>query len=104
MALKHMVDMALSDEEKVEDMMPHDAEMSRDYPVGCSFTLTDRECEKLDLDTDGVEQGDYLELRVLARVRGFNKSEHGERLDMQIIAMRCIEDESTEAEPDEDEE
>jgi hypothetical protein len=38
---------------------------------------------------------------VLAKVRGFNKSEHGTRIDLQVVAMG-IEDESTETSPDED--
>ncbi len=45
MAFKHMTDMALSDEEKAEDMMPSESAFSGDYPVGLCLCLTDRECE-----------------------------------------------------------
>jgi hypothetical protein len=82
-------------------MMPQVADDARDYPTGLCLCLTDRELEKLDLDDEGVEQGDYLHLFIMAKVRGYNKSERGTRIDLQVVAM-SIEDESTEAAPDDE--
>lgn len=95
----HMTDMTRTAEEKVQDMFPSAMANTPDVPYGLCNCITETEMEKLDLDDD-VEVGDYLHGRVMWKVTAVNKSDHGNgvkcRVEMSIVAMSVLENESTE--------
>ena len=102
--LPNMIDLSRSDEEK-EDIGQFNYE-APDYPPGLSICLTQDELEKLDLEDD-CEVGDMIHMHCIARVTSVSKNEiNGEqkcRVELQIIAIACDEeedDENDEAEED----
>ncbi len=101
---RRMADMEMSPEEKVEEMMPSAIDTPRDYPIGLTITLTDKELEKLDCDDD-CEVGDMIHLFAMAEVTSVSKiqrdGENSVRIQLQITHLG-IEDEDAETEPDED--
>lgn len=104
MAFRRMADMEMTPAEKVEDMMPSAIGTPRDYPVGLTITLTDKELEKLDCD-DECEVGDMIHLFAMAEVTGVNKTqrngENSVRIELQITHLG-IEDEDEETESDDE--
>jgi hypothetical protein len=99
----NFADMAYTDDEKIDQVMPLPMDGRPDYPPGLCICLTEKELEKLGLDAD-CDVGDVIDLRAFACVRSVSKSDHGDgghcRIELQIEKL-AIENESEE-EPGED--
>ena len=100
------VDMRKTPREKTEEVMEHVMPAVvdiPDVPYGLQICLTNDELDKLDLDDD-CECGDTVHLFALAQVTSVSKRDTGNgsesRVELSIVSM-CVEDESTEDEPDE---
>ena len=88
------VDMSLSDDEKLDTVMPIPAEMP-EYPYGLRICLCGPELDKLDLD-EMPDVGDVIDLRAFARVMSVSDSGNGNRrVELQIEQLAC-EDENDE--------
>ena len=102
-AWSSMVDMELTDEEKLDQMMPIPLSERPDYPCGLRISLTEKELAKLDLDPD-CEVGDVIDLRAFAEVTSVSKSDGPMgpccRIELEIQRL-AIENESTEEPGDE---
>jgi len=102
-----MVDMELTDEEKLDMMMPCISTMSNqpDYPYGLKICLTEKEIGKLRLSAD-CEVGEVIDMRAFAEVTSVSveKRDGKEtcRIELQIQRL-ALENESTESTGDEDE-
>jgi hypothetical protein len=72
------------------------------YPYGLHICLGDDELKKLGLDTD-CDEDDYLDIRAFATVTSVHKENGANRVELQIEKM-SVENETTEAPDDEDEE
>ncbi len=94
-----MIDLSRSDEEKDEDMMPAMPTMP-DYPSGCCIRLTERELEKLGLDTD-IDVGDIIDLRAFGTVTAVHKAGESCCCEIQLERM-AVENEMDEEMGDED--
>ena len=100
MAWSSLVDMELSDEEKLDAVLPMPMDKP-DYPCGLRICLTEQELEKLGLD-DSCDIGDMIDLRCFAVVTSCSKTDVGCcRIELQITHMAC-ENEMTEDEEDDD--
>lgn len=97
MAWSKLVDLELDDESKVDAVMPMPVDVP-DYPYGLRICLTNRELEKLGLDTD-VEEGDMIDIRCFGSVRCVTKANGDCRVEIQIEKM-AVENEMTEDETD----
>jgi len=97
-----MVDMARAPQEIQESM---EAYQPPAYPYGLCICLTHEELDKLGLDSD-CEVGDILHMVSMARVTSVNKSETSEgpscRIELQLIDIEVLENESTEYSEDEE--
>lgn len=89
-----MVDMARTDDE-MEEMMGGDVYTPPNYPGGLCISLTHNELSKLGLDAD-CEVGDLLHAVCMAKVTSVSKTEDSCRIEMQIIDIEVLEDETTE--------
>ena len=102
-----MVDMALTDDEKLDAMMPCIVPSSGpDYPYGLKICLTEKELEKLGLAAN-CDVGDVIDLRAFAVVTSVSmearEGNETARVELQIERL-AIENEATEStEPGEDE-
>ncbi len=97
-----LVDMELSDEDKIDASMPIAMPSKPDYPYGLRISLTHKELEKLGLDAD-CDVGDMLDMRCFATVMSVSKSEDdgGSRCSVELqIEKMAIEDEMDESEDD----
>lgn len=96
-----MVDMALSDDDKIEAMMPCLPSTSPDYPYNLRICLTEKELQKLDLAPD-CEVGDVIDLRAFAVVTSVSTEQrdgqNSARIELQIerLAVESESEESTE--------
>lgn len=95
MAWSKLVDMELSDEDKLDTMMPMPMDRP-DYPCGLRICLTKSELDKLGLDTD-CEEGDMIDIRAFAVVTSCFKGNGECRVELQIQKM-AVENEMTEEE------
>ena len=103
---RHMIDMTRSAADRAKERAKYDAPASPfelpDVPYGLCITLTDRELEKLDLDDD-CDVGDLVHLFAMGKVTSVSKNDGPMgcscRVEISLIALR-VEDESTEEEPD----
>jgi ATP-dependent helicase/DNAse subunit B len=73
MAFDKFVDMELDDEDKVDMAIccgpaPESGKLVPQYPYGLRISLTGHEIERLDLDPEDVDVGDYIHMKVFARV------------------------------------
>ena len=103
MAWSKFVDMSLTDEQRLDTVMPIPSEMP-EYPYGLRICLTQDELEKLDLD-DECDVGDVIDLRAFARVTSVSSHQDGNgkrqcRIELMIEQL-AVENESTE-DPDEE--
>lgn len=93
-----LVDMELSDENKIDVAMPIPMPNRPDYPYGLRLCLTEKELDKLGLDAD-CEIGDVIDLRAFAVVTSIsvNESDGGtcKRVELQVQKL-AIEDEARE--------
>ena len=98
-----MVSMARSEGEKAEAvaemMAPPSPSKMPDFPYGLCITLTEDELEKLDIEDDGIEIGDTIDLRAFAKVTSISKRQEGGReccrVELQIEQL-AVEDEDHE--------
>lgn len=105
MAFRQLVSMERTDEEKRDAAMPVFFSGGSDYPCGLCICLTEAELEKLNLDDEEVEVGDYIDLRAFGRVTSVSKNDSGGgqkcRIEIQI-EMLGVENEATEDDDDDD--
>jgi hypothetical protein len=95
MSWSKLVDLELSDDEKLDTIMP--LPMSRpDYPCGTRIVLCDSELEKLGLDMD-CDEGDMIDLRAFGVVTSVHKEAGNNRVEIQLQKM-AVENEMTEKE------
>ena len=104
MNMRSYTSMELDDEDKLDRAIPQIADKP-DYPWGLRISLTESELQKLECDPgDEPEVGDLLHFAAFAKVTSFSKNDTGNgserRVELQIVMMSCIEDESTEFEDD----
>lgn len=102
MAKGNMVSLVRSAEDRADDMMPSMLSGDNpDVPSGLCLCLTDRELEKLDIESS-PERGDILHLMILIQVTACHSDASGERIEAAIIGGR-VENESHETMDGEDE-
>lgn len=108
MAWSKLVNMELTDDEKIDAMMPCvGISNGPDYPYGLRICLTEKELEKLDLKPD-CEVGDVIDLRAFAVITSVSTEQrdgrNSARVELQIerLAVENENDESTK--PDDDDE
>ena len=89
-----MRDMALTDEERIDAIMPVPMAEKPEYPCGLRITLCDPELEKLDID-EMPDIGDVIDIRAFAEVTSVSAGAGGRRVELQIKHIAC-EDESEE--------
>jgi hypothetical protein len=98
-----MQDMQRSPSEKAEAMMPSIVN-EPDYPYGLSVCFDNTTLEKLDLDTDDVEVGDFIHIHALAKVTCVSKNQiNGESNSRIELIMTHISAEDEDNESDEEE-
>jgi hypothetical protein len=95
-----MADMAYSDDEKLEQMMPMPMSDRPDYPCGLCICLTQVELDKLGIEAD-CDVGDVIDLRAFASVKSVTKSGDNCRVELQIEKL-AIENEMDEEVGDDD--
>ena len=96
MGWSKLVDMELTDDEKLDASMPIPMPTKPDYPFGLRICLTNPELEKLGLDAD-CDVGDVIDLRAFAEVTCVSKNGDDCRVELQIQKL-AIEQESDELE------
>jgi hypothetical protein len=106
MSWPKLVDLELSDDEKIDSGFPigPDAKPKQpDYPWGLRISLTEKELEKLDLDINDAEIGDLIDMRAFGVITSIsqNDSDGGKccRVEIQLQKL-AIEDEMREDEDD----
>lgn len=96
-AWSKFIDLAMTDEEKIDAVMPIPTEKP-EYPYGMRICLCGPELEKLDID-EMPEVGDYIDLRAFATVTSVSDNGGGNRrVELQIEKL-ALENEGDE-EPD----
>ena len=94
MAWSKLVDLALTDEEKLDSVMPMPMAMP-EYPCGTKICLTGPELDKLDLE-EMPDVGDYIDMRIFATVTAVSDSGNGNRrVELQIEKI-AVENENDE--------
>lgn len=108
MAFRHMVSMKRTPAERAERLAQMNAPTVTpdEYPFGLSICFDENDLEKLDLDDEDVEVGDYLHLFAMAKVTNVSKSQGPDgtphcRIEM-VLARIAVEDEDLEEAPDDD--
>lgn len=86
---RHLTSMEMTDDEKLDTVMPVSMASKPDFPYGLRICLTEREFDKLDLDPHEAEVGGLVHLFAMARVTSIHSSqdEDGEpchRVELQI--------------------
>jgi hypothetical protein len=97
MAWSKLIDMELTDEDKIDEAIPS-VGARPDYPFGLRICLTHKELAKLGLEPD-CEVGDMIDLRAFARVTSVSITQADAqnmcRVELQIEQL-SVEDEDTE--------
>lgn len=100
-AFRPMVSMELSDDDKLDAVMPIPMPTKPDFPFGLRICLTEKECTKLGIDPADAFVGGMFHGCFMARITNVNVSdgENGPtcRMEAQIEDM-CIESEDAENE------
>lgn len=95
-----LVDMELSDEDKLDASMPIAMSSKPDYPYGLRISLSHNELKKLGLDAD-CDVGDMIDLRAFGTVTSVSLNDDGGgkscRVEIQIEKM-AVESEMDEKE------
>lgn len=84
------------DDEEMADAMAPSMPQPPQYPYGTRICLTGRELEKCGLPLPKL--GDLLDFRAMAEVTGVPDAN---RVELQIVLMKCIDNEDTEDDDDE---
>lgn len=92
--LGRVVDLGLTDEEKLDAVMPLPMAMP-EYPAGCRICFCDAELDKLDIE-EMPDVGDIIDLRAFWRVTSVSAGLSGRRLELQMEQIIDFEDENTE--------
>ena len=84
--------MELSDDDKMDAVMPIAMPDKPDFPYGLRITLTDKELDKLDLDHADAEVGGLVHMFAMARITSVSENEMngGEkccRVELQIESL-----------------
>ena len=87
------VSMAFDDEEMADNASPSMPEQPQ-FPYGLRICLCGSELEKLELPMP--DKGDMLHIRAMAVVTSISDGDGGQRVEMQIVAIR-LEDEDRES-------
>lgn len=93
------IDLAKTDEEKIDSVRPLPMPDVPDYPYGCRICLTEAEISKLGLDDDNFQVGEVIDIRALGTVTSVSASdgEYGQsrRVEIQLekIAVEIEDDE-----------
>lgn len=107
MAWSKMVDLALTDEEKMSSDVPCVPIDRPKYPYGLCISLDQSSLEKLKLDTKDVSVGDMVDLRAFAVVTSISENDTSDgprsRVELQIEKL-AVEDEATESTAEESDE
>ncbi len=98
MAWSKLVDMELTDDEKLDAVMPIPMPTKPTYPYGLRVCLTHSELEKLGLDAD-CDIGDLIDMRCFGEVTSVSKDGDNCRVEIQLQKI-AVEDEMTESEDD----
>lgn len=106
MAWSKLVDLELSDDDKLDMALPcgpGEKPKGPDYPWGLRISLTEKELEKLDLDVKDADVGDLIDMRAFGVITCIsqNDGDGGKccRVEIQIQKL-AIEDELKEDEDD----
>ena len=93
------VDMAMTDEEKIDTIRPMPVSDMPEYPYGLRICLCENEISKLNVETD-FQVGDLIDFRAMAEVTSVSSSTGPDgdhmRVELQIKQIARIENESTE--------
>ena len=94
--LGRVVDLGLTDEEKLDAVMPMPTAMPPNIPMAAGFASAAPELDKLDIE-EMPDVGDIIDLRAFARVTCVSDSGGGNRrVELQIEQVFDFEDENTE--------
>lgn len=88
------VNLAFDDEEMADHALPAMPQPPQ-YPYGLKIALTGRELEMCELSLPS--RGDLLDFRAMAEVTAVT-DDGQQRVEMQIILIKCVENEDTEDE------
>jgi hypothetical protein len=91
------ISLARTDDEMLDAEMPIPGSMP-EFPPGCRISLCDIELDKLEeqnVDVAGIEEGDTIDVRFLAKVTWAKTTGTGRRIEMQAteIAIEVEDDE-----------
>lgn len=102
MAWSKLVDMALTDAERVEQMettVPALLDRGPQYPYGLKVSLCEKELEKLRLDVSDASVGDLVDMRCFGTITSISQNDGPDgpccRVEIQIERM-AVENEETE--------
>jgi hypothetical protein len=99
MAWANMVNMELSDEDKLDLQLPAAVSEAPEFPWGLRITLTHRELEKLGLEAD-CPVGATIDLRALAKVCSVSRNDGPmgpeDRVELQITDLAVENEEEPE--------
>ena len=84
-----LVDMAKTDAEMHKDTMPCAPGSLSKYDYGLSICLNQESLDKLGADVDGIEVGDMVELRALAKVTSISKNDTGDGEKSRVELTIC---------------
>lgn len=100
-----MHDMELSDDDKLDAVMPIAMPDKPDYPFGLRITLCDPELEKLGVDESEATVGGIIHGHFLGRITSVSRNDgphdKNTRIEIQIESL-AVEDEDSENQQEDD--
>lgn len=99
---RKMVSLELTDEEKLDSMMPIAMDQKPNFPCGLRICLTEKEFEKLKLDPSEAETGAIFHGHFIARVTNVSHNDGESGYSCRVEAQ--IEDMEIESEDEENQE
>lgn len=101
-----MVDLALTDEEKMACDVPCGPIDRPKYPYGLSLSFDQATLDKLKLDTKDVSVGDMIDIRAFGTITSISENDTADgpkcRVEIQLEKI-AVEDEATEETPEPEE-
>lgn len=103
-----MKSLELDDEDKLDAIMPIPMPTKPDYPYGCRICLTEKEFEKLGLDSAEACIDGTIHLHAMGKITSVSKTEGADgeccRVEIQLtdMAIESEDDENEEQESGED--